>query len=154
MPHDDNNLDYTKIRDAMDAAAELLKKKKEETLAKKEDELTTKREAAKYDDEVRQPLYKKILFIGLFVIFAIFILLLIIYLFTRSSSKPEVVVPVAPSVPNVIPPQPFPIPINNANANNTFTYNDSSSIPITTIPSSLPPRMNGGRRMYKNKFNK
>jgi hypothetical protein len=151
MPHDDNNLDYTKIRDAMDAAAELLKKKKEETLAKKEDELTTKREAAKYDDEVRQPLYKKILFIGLFVIFAIFILLLIIYLFTRSSSKPEVVAPVAP---NIIPPQPFPIPINNANTNNTLTYNDSSSIPITTIPSSLPPRMNGGRRMYKNKFNK
>ena len=79
MPHDDNNLDYTKIRDAMDAAAELLKKKKEEKLEKTEYELTTKREAAKYDDEVRQPLYKKILFIGLFVIFAIFILLLIIY---------------------------------------------------------------------------
>jgi hypothetical protein len=30
----------------------------------------------------------------------------------------------------------------------------SASNSITTIPSSLPPRMNGGRRMYKNKFNK
>ena len=152
MPHDDNNLDYTKIRDAMDTAAELLKKKKEEKLEKKEYELITKREAAKYDEEVRQPLYKKIFFIGLFVIIAIFILLIIIYLFTRSSNKPEVVAPVI--VPNVIPPQQFPIPINNANTNNTFTYSNSSSIPITTIPSSLPPRMNGGRRMYKNKFNK
>ena len=152
MPNDDDNIDYTKIRDAIDTAAELLKKKKEETLAKTEYELITKREAAKYDEEVRQPLYKKIFFIGLSVIIAIFILLIIIYLFTRSSSKPEVVAPVI--VPNVIPPQQFPIPINNANTNNTFTYSNSSSIPITTIPSSLPPRMNGGRRMYKNKFNK
>lgn len=127
--------DYKKIRDAMDAAAELLRKKEREKLLKEQ-------EQDKYDKEIRRPLYKKVLYIGLGVIFAIFIILIIIYLFTRNRNtnvnnyQPQIQ---QPQFQPIRPQQPqFPIPIQN----------NSSSFPITTL-SSLPQRMGGGRRKYR-----
>lgn len=126
--------DCNKIRKALEVAAELLKKKKEEIKIKKEYKKNDEEEDDDdNEDDIKnkRPLYKKVFYIGLGVIFAIFIFLLIIYVFTRNTSS------------NVYHNnQAFPL-------NNQYIIpnpNNTSSFPIT---SAIPQRMGGGmRRRY------